>query len=122
MIRDDIALARRLWQRAVEHPELEPVTQGLSITTFRFVPRDLQSRLEEAGGLSRRLTRSFRAADAGAKSSQRGGGRFLLRACIVNPAPRSDVDALPEPWRAWPCGRAELRTAEQVETVPPFQP
>ena len=38
MIREDIALSQLLFEEAKKHPELEAVTQNLSITTFRYVP------------------------------------------------------------------------------------
>jgi glutamate/tyrosine decarboxylase-like PLP-dependent enzyme len=40
MIADDIALAAHLFAAVGRHPELEAHTRGLSITTFRYVPRD----------------------------------------------------------------------------------
>src|SRR5262249_31465792 len=42
MIGDDIALARRMADEVERHPDLELMTQSLSITTFRYVPRDLE--------------------------------------------------------------------------------
>ena len=39
MIADDMALSRDLYELAARHPRLEALTQGLSITTFRYVPR-----------------------------------------------------------------------------------
>src|SRR6185312_582530 len=42
MIADDIALARAMADAVRAHPELEPVTQDLSITTFRYVTADLR--------------------------------------------------------------------------------
>jgi len=133
MIGDDIALARRLWQRAVEHPELEPVTQGLSITTFRFVPLDLQARLGEAAvaayldRLNEALLERLMAGGEAFVSNAVVEGRFLLRACIVNFRTReSDIDALPEIVAR--LGReldAELRDDLRralAETPPPFQP
>ena len=41
LIADDIALARRMYEKASAHPELEALTCGLSIATFRYVPLDL---------------------------------------------------------------------------------
>jgi glutamate/tyrosine decarboxylase-like PLP-dependent enzyme len=133
MIGDDIALARRLWQRAVEHPELEPVTQGLSITTFRFVPLELQARLGDAAvaahldQLNEALLERLMAGGEAFVSNAVVGGRFLLRACIVNFRTReSDIDALPEIVAR--LGRevdAELRDGLRpalAETPPPFQP
>jgi aromatic-L-amino-acid decarboxylase len=43
MIGDDMRLARRLHALVHEHPDFEALTQHLSITTFRYVPHDLQS-------------------------------------------------------------------------------
>ena len=43
MIADDIALSRDMAGAVERHPELELMTQGLSITTFRFVPADLRA-------------------------------------------------------------------------------
>ena len=41
MISDDIRLAAELFRLIPQYPELQPLTQSLSITTFRFVPPDL---------------------------------------------------------------------------------
>ncbi len=130
MIGDDIALARRLWDRVVEHAELEPVTQGLSITTFRFVPLDLQARAAEAGvadyldKLNQALLERLMAGGEAFVSNAVVDGRHLLRACIVNfRTTASDIDALPG--IAARLGRAvdaELRAAELAETPPLFQP
>ena len=38
MIGEDMRLSRVLFDLVDAHPELEAVTQGLSITTFRYVP------------------------------------------------------------------------------------
>ena len=54
MIADDCALARRLYELAEADPELEAWTHELSITTFRYVPRDLQDAGETAADISRR--------------------------------------------------------------------
>ena len=42
MIGDDIRLAKYLHSLAAAHPELEALSCGLSITTFRYVPPDLR--------------------------------------------------------------------------------
>jgi aromatic-L-amino-acid decarboxylase len=42
MIADDMELSRVMFARVAHYPELEALTQGLSITTFRFVPSDLR--------------------------------------------------------------------------------
>jgi aromatic-L-amino-acid/L-tryptophan decarboxylase len=41
MISDDIQLAQELYRLVDAHHELQAFTQGLSITTFRYVPADL---------------------------------------------------------------------------------
>src|SRR5262249_16865268 len=78
-------------------------TQDLSITTFRYVPRDLRSAVgdEQVDAHLDALNRSL------LDRLQRGGrvfvsnavidGRYLLRACIVNfHTTRADVEAVPE--------------------------
>jgi len=45
MIGDDIALSRLMASAVDEHPDLQLLTQSLSITTFRYVPPGLRSRL-----------------------------------------------------------------------------
>jgi glutamate/tyrosine decarboxylase-like PLP-dependent enzyme len=100
MIGEDIALARKLYEDAVLHPELEAFTQGLSITTFRFVPAGLDT---AAAGAEEYLNELNRAIMEGI---QQGGeafvtnavidGRYLLRACIVNfRTTAADIAALP---------------------------
>jgi glutamate/tyrosine decarboxylase-like PLP-dependent enzyme len=42
MISDDIRLSRVMYDRVSQSTELEALTQGLSITTFRYVPSDLK--------------------------------------------------------------------------------
>jgi glutamate/tyrosine decarboxylase-like PLP-dependent enzyme len=103
MIGEDIALARELHGVAEAHEELEALTQALSITTFRYVPREHRSRLGESATES--YLNELNAAVL-AKLQREGevylsnaivGGRFALRACIVNFRTSSkDVQALVE--------------------------
>ena len=51
MIGDDIRLAKTLFELADAHPELQAFRQGLSIATFRYVPRDLQAGRRKGGGV-----------------------------------------------------------------------
>jgi glutamate/tyrosine decarboxylase-like PLP-dependent enzyme len=103
MIADDMRLSRAMADAVRGHDDLELVTQGLSITTFRCVPADLRS---TAGGetTARHLDALNRAV---LDRLQRGGeafvsnavvrGRYVLRACIVNfHTTRADVDAAVE--------------------------
>ena len=56
MIGDDMLLARHLHGLVAQHPEFEATSQNLSITTFRYVPRDLRvaARYGEGRALSQR--------------------------------------------------------------------
>jgi aromatic-L-amino-acid decarboxylase len=102
MISDDIALARRLHCAVQAHPQFEALTQNLSITTFRYVPLDLCDTRDDpkVGDYLNRLnqellTRIEKSGDA-FLSNAVVGGRFALRACIVNfRTGAADVDALP---------------------------
>jgi glutamate/tyrosine decarboxylase-like PLP-dependent enzyme len=102
LIGDDIRLARELADAVRQSPELELVTQALSITTFRYVPPDLRSRIDEAD-TRRYLDRLNREL---LDRLQRGGklfvsnalvrGAYVLRACIVNfHTTSADVQAVP---------------------------
>ncbi len=103
MIADDCALAARLFSAAEAHPELEPGTLSLSITTFRYVPEDLRTSI----GTAETDTRLNTLNEALLETLQRSGeafvsnalvhGRYLLRACIVNiNTSEADIDALPD--------------------------
>ena len=103
MIADDIALSRRMADAVGRHPELELVTQALSITTFRCVPPELRARVgDEAAerqldALNRDVLDRLQRGGEAYVSNAVVGGRFVLRACIVNfRTTGTDVDALPE--------------------------
>jgi glutamate/tyrosine decarboxylase-like PLP-dependent enzyme len=103
MISQDMALARHLFELADRHPELEAVSQGLSVTVFRYVPPNFRAQLgsEEAEVKLNELNKEIQ------DRMERGGeafvsnavirGKYCLRACIVNfNTTRADVEALPE--------------------------
>jgi len=102
MIGDDIALAAHL-HRILEHdPDFEAVTQNLSITTFRYVPRDLRPQVgsEKVEGylndLNQRLLTTIEKSGDAFLSNAVIGGRFLLRVCVVNfHTSLDDIEALP---------------------------
>jgi glutamate/tyrosine decarboxylase-like PLP-dependent enzyme len=103
MIGDDIRLSRAMAHAVTRHSELELVTQGLSITTFRFVPKDLKAAANhpETGryldALNRELLDRLQRGGEAFVSNAVVGGRYVLRACIVNfHTTRADVEALPE--------------------------
>ncbi len=100
MIAGDIALARALHRHVAACPALEARTQGLSITTFRYVPPDLRPGDEAVEAYLNRLNAELltRLNDGGEAylSNAVVGGAFLLRACVVNfRTARADVEALP---------------------------
>ncbi len=88
MIGEDIALSGFLFEEADKHPELEAVTQNLSITTLRYIPSDYIKDGENSEAYLNTLNESL------LNELQRGGEIFLsnaviadkycLRACIVN--------------------------------------
>jgi glutamate/tyrosine decarboxylase-like PLP-dependent enzyme len=102
MIGEDIHLAHSLAQTVQCHPEMQLFTHNLSITTFRFVPSDLRSRLGETevehhlDALNRELLDRIQRSGEVFVSNAVVGGCFVLRACIVNfHAELADVEAIP---------------------------
>ncbi len=101
MLADDIRLAEILHELTMHHPELEAFTRSLSIATFRYVPPDLRSDSDKASEYLNRLNTELltRLQNRGEAfvSNAVVGGKFLLRACIVNfRTRRADIEALPE--------------------------
>ena len=88
MISEDIALAKHLFSKAENHPDLEAVSQSLSITTFRYVPRDIPKIIDDKESYLNDLNEKL------VTALQQGGKMFLsnavvnkkycLRTCIVN--------------------------------------
>jgi glutamate/tyrosine decarboxylase-like PLP-dependent enzyme len=102
MIGDDIRLASHLHHLVATHPEFQAMTQGLSITTFRYVPPDLRShvgsRVVETylDELNQDLLGVVEKDGEAFLSNAVVDGHFALRACIVNFHTRlDDVEALP---------------------------
>jgi glutamate/tyrosine decarboxylase-like PLP-dependent enzyme len=99
-IAHDVALARYLHERVAAHPELEVMgpEPSLSIACFRYVPPELRDRPERNDYLDQLNERLMAELQMGGRvypSNAVIGGRFALRACIVNfrtEAP--DIDAL----------------------------
>jgi len=101
MIGDDIRLADEMYRLFDAHPEIEAVTRGLSITTFRYVPRELKAGSEAVEEYLDRLNDALitRLKSGGEVffSNAVVGGRMLIRSCIVNfRTGLEDVEALPE--------------------------
>lgn len=100
-IREDIALAKYLYDLAEAHPELEAFTHHLSITTFRYVPQGIVPNAPEARERLNTLNETLLAQlEAGGKAFVSNAvidGTFLLRACVVNfNTTAADIEALVE--------------------------
>ncbi len=100
MIGDDIRLARTLYGLAGAHPELQAFRQGLSIATFRYVPRDLepgQPAVEQyLNQLNSELMGRLQKSGEAFLTNAMIGRTFVLRACIVNfRTSLADVRAIP---------------------------
>ncbi len=100
MMTADIALAKALHRSVSSCPELEAWTQELSITTFRYVPPDLEPGQKEIESYLNRLNTEIltRLQDGGEAylSNAVVQGTFLLRACVVNfRTTLADIQAIP---------------------------
>jgi aromatic-L-amino-acid/L-tryptophan decarboxylase len=102
MIGDDMRLARHLHDLVARHPEFEALTQSLSITTFRFVPPDLRPEIGSPAAesyldrLNQDLLTAVEKSGQAFLSNAVVGGRFALRACIVNfHTTLADIEELP---------------------------
>ncbi len=90
MIGDDIALAGVLAEAVRRQPGLEFMTLGLSITTYRCVPRDLRGRIGEAvvdeylDTLNREVLSRLQLGGEAFVSNAVIRGRYVLRSCVVN--------------------------------------
>ena len=103
MIAEDIRLSQAMAAAVSRHPDLELMTQDLSITTFRYVPRDLRTEVREerieryVDSVNRELLDRLQRGGEVFVSNAVIHGRYALRACIVNfHTDLVDVEALPE--------------------------
>ena len=88
LIKDDIYLSRYLFELANAHPELEAVTQGLSITTFRYIPLpeiiDRKLNQEFLFTFNQKLLNILQESGELFLSNAVINDNYCLRACIVN--------------------------------------
>lgn len=103
MIQDDTTLARYLYDLALDHPELEAITSHLSITTLRYVPRELRASLgseateDYLNRLNQRLLAAIEKSGEAFISNTVIGRRYALHFCIVNfRASTADIEAMPQ--------------------------
>ena len=100
MIADDIGLSQKLYEQIRRCAELEPLTQSLSIATFRYVPSDLKGVGAESEDYINQLNRELltRLQNTGDVylSNAVIHGKVALRACIVNfRTSEADIESLP---------------------------
>ena len=103
MIADDIRLSRAMADAVSRSDSLQLVTQDLSITTFRYVPPELRERIGDEtverylDAVNRALLDRLQRGGEAFVSNAVIGGRYVLRACIVNfHTTQSDIEAVPE--------------------------
>lgn len=88
MIGEDIELSRLFFKLADQHPELEAITQNLSITTLRYVPvdvvNDTDNKKAYLNTLNKRLLNVLQKGGEVFLSNAMVNGKYCLRSCIVN--------------------------------------
>jgi len=82
LIEEDIRLSQRMFSLAMDHPQLEAVSQSLSIATFRYIAPVLNE--ERLNQLNERLLNTIQQKGEAFLSNAVIHGKFCLRACIVN--------------------------------------
>jgi aromatic-L-amino-acid/L-tryptophan decarboxylase len=99
MIREDIRLAKRLFDILSQNKEIEAVSQHLSITTFRYKPTDIDGSIDQEylNKLNQTLLNRLQSGGEVFPSNAVLNGNFLLRVCIVNfRTSLSDIELLPD--------------------------
>jgi aromatic-L-amino-acid/L-tryptophan decarboxylase len=86
MIREDIEMSKLLFEEAKKHPELEAITQNLSITTLRYVPSVPGKELndEYLNTLNEALLNELQKGGEVFLSNAVVSDKYCLRGCIVN--------------------------------------
>jgi aromatic-L-amino-acid/L-tryptophan decarboxylase len=95
-IAHDVELARYLDRRVREHPDLQPMCPvTLSIACFRYAPAAAGLDPAALDALNERLMVAIRRDGRAFPSNAELGGRYCLRACLVNHRTEAaDIDAL----------------------------
>lgn len=88
MINEDIELSKLLYNLSNNHPELEAVTQNLSITTFRYIPAKISKSIKDKKGylneLNETLVNNLQQDGKVFVSNAIVNENYCLRSCIVN--------------------------------------
>jgi glutamate/tyrosine decarboxylase-like PLP-dependent enzyme len=100
MIADDVHIAGELFEAVKQTPDLEAISHELSITTFRYAPRETPPHIEDREAwlddVNERLLERLKASGELFVSNARVGQRFVFRACVVNfRTSLADVRAIP---------------------------
>jgi aromatic-L-amino-acid/L-tryptophan decarboxylase len=91
----DCRLAGHLAALAEDHPELELVAHNLSVVCLRYVVAGLAA--QTLGDLNRAVLRDVQLGGRAFVPSTELDGRFVLRACFINPrTTAADVEAIAE--------------------------
>ena len=100
LIREDIQLSKRMYSLAKNHPELEALSQNLSISVFRYTgPADASQKMneEKLNSLNESLLNVIQQKGEAFLSNAVIKGKFCLRACIVNfRTTEKDIDEVME--------------------------
>lgn len=84
MISEDIALSELLFEEAKKHPELEAVTQNLSIATLRYTPIGFTKDETYLNTLNEKLLNELQQGGEVFLSNAVVADKYCLRCCIVN--------------------------------------
>ena len=88
MIAEDIELSELLFTQAENHPELEAVSQNLSITTLRYIPldniKDSVNKESYLNELNEAILNDLQQGGEVFLSNAIVKGKYCLRGCIVN--------------------------------------
>lgn len=84
MIAEDIALSELLFEEAKKHPELEAVTQNLSIATLRYIPTGFTQDETYLNTLNEKLLNELQQGGEVFLSNAVVADKYCLRCCIVN--------------------------------------
>ncbi|MBU2939904.1 aminotransferase class V-fold PLP-dependent enzyme [Lacinutrix sp. C3R15] len=84
LLREDIELSKYFYTLAKEHPELEAITQNLSIATFRYVPKNFKENNTYLNTLNETLLDALQKGGEMFLSNAIIEGKYSLRTCIVN--------------------------------------
>ena len=103
MIAHDIEMSRAMFDAVQAHPDFEAVTQGLSIATFRYLPRELRVRVQDPvvdtylNDLNAAILSHLQEGGEIFVSNAVLNGKYVLRACITNwRTGIADVHAVPD--------------------------